>query len=402
MGNYNDNNYILTQLSQLENTGVFLWNDGIINSYQDNTGYNPLYNCRALQEYIKKRADKQSKPCILCDEHYVYFSCVKAEEGYYMVGPMSTEIFNPIGRHKFYNQYGIPEENEKNLWRFTMMEILRLTCLIAKIVTGEEYTDQELVDTNNLAAESKDKEDRERILYMLQSEEEESIHHSYMEEKRLLEMVKEGNAEEAVRMAKEMDQFVGRLAFRELDHWKNVLTVGAALCARAAIEVGVAPYIAYRISGFYIIKGTECMNAAQVLIYRNHAIEELAQCVKRIKDKRKFSVYTTQCMDYIHKHYREKIYLEDIAQNIEISVSYLSRLFKKETGICVQDYINKVKVERASNLLIYSEEPIPKIAHYVNFPSQSYFGKIFKEHTGMTPKQFRDANKPSEFIEKKK
>ncbi len=200
MVNCDDKSYILTQLSLLQNTGVFLWNENIIKSYQENTDYNPLYSCRALQKYIKERADEQSKPFILCEENQVYFSCIKAEEGYYMIGPMSTRIFNAAGRHKFYNQYGIPEENEKNLWRFTLMEILRLTCVVAKIVIEEKYSDQELVDANNLAAESKDEEDKGRILYMLQSEEEETIHHSYMEEKRLLGMVKEGNAEEAVRM----------------------------------------------------------------------------------------------------------------------------------------------------------------------------------------------------------
>jgi AraC-like DNA-binding protein len=56
-------------------------------------------------------------------------------------------------------------------------------------------------------------------------------------------------------------------------------------------------------------------------------------------------------------------------------------------------------VERAANLLIYSEEELSKIAEYVNFPSQSYFGKTFKKRKGMTPKQYRDTYKPTEFLE---
>ncbi|MCC8066683.1 MAG: helix-turn-helix transcriptional regulator, partial [Clostridiales bacterium] len=77
----------------------------------------------------------------------------------------------------------------------------------------------------------------------------------------------------------------------------------------------------------------------------------------------------------------------------------LSRLFKKETGVSIQDFINNVRVEKAANLLRYSEESLSEIAEYVNFPSQSYFGKIFRQKKQMTPKQYRELYKPTEFQE---
>lgn len=52
--------------------------------------------------------------------------------------------------------------------------------------------------------------------------------------------------------------------------------------------------------------------------------------------------------------------------------------------------------------MIYSEETLPGIAEYVNFPSQSYFGKIFKQRMEMTPKQYRELHKPAEFHGEKK
>lgn len=63
--------------------------------------------------------------------------------------------------------------------------------------------------------------------------------------------------------------------------------------------------------------------------------------------------------------------------------------------------MNDIRIERAANLLIYSEESIPRIAEYVNFPSQSYFGKIFKAKKNMTPRQYRESYKPTEFLEEK-
>ena len=109
------------------------------------------------------------------------------------------------------------------------------------------------------------------------------------------------------------------------------------------------------------------------------------------------SGYTEQCRDYVYGHYREKMYLDDIADTLGISASYLSRLFKKETGQALQDFINDVRVEKAANLLIYSDESLPRIAGYVGFPSQSYFGKVFRQRMQMTPKQYRELYKPAEF-----
>ena len=93
--------------------------------------------------------------------------------------------------------------------------------------------------------------------------------------------------------------------------------------------------------------------------------------------------------------------LSEIADILGLSETYLSRLFKKETGERLQDYIVSVRLEHAANLLKYSEESISKIAEYVNFPSQSYMGKIFKERYLLSPKQYREKNRPAEYFRKK-
>lgn len=197
-----------------------------------------------------------------------------------------------------------------------------------------------------------------------------------------------------------MDVNIGRLGESELEHWRNLSIVSVTLCARAAIEGGVIPAVSYRLSGFYINKITACKDITQILVYRNHAIEELAKRVRLQKEKSHTSSYTERCKDYVYRHYREKIYLDNIADTMGISSSYLSRLFKKETGISLQDFINDVRVEKAANLLIHSGETLPGIAEYVGFPSQSYFGKIFKQKMQITPRQYRELHKPAEFYDR--
>ena len=139
------------------------------------------------------------------------------------------------------------------------------------------------------------------------------------------------------------------------------------------------------------------MDIAQMIRYRNTAIEKLTSEVKRKLEQKHTSSYVEQSKDYVRKHYREKIYLNDIADTLGVSASYLSRLFSKETGERLQDYITRVRIERAANLLIYSDESLSKIAEYVNFPSQSYFGRVFREQMQLSPRKYREIHKPKEF-----
>ena len=90
------------------------------------------------------------------------------------------------------------------------------------------------------------------------------------------------------------------------------------------------------------------------------------------------------------QHFREKIYLGHIAENLGISGSYLSRLFKKETGVSVSAYIRSQKIDMAKNLLRFSDYSMIEIANRLSFSSQSHFIQQFREVVGMTPKKYRD------------
>ncbi|MCM1539748.1 MAG: AraC family transcriptional regulator [Blautia sp.] len=396
----NDLNYLLSHMARIFHTGVFRVQDGQPVSYEENPEYNPIYGNEAFRLTLTEAADVQEEPVIIRDDFHVLYICVKWESAYYMMGPLSTQVMSRTERHRYYRFYGVEEKWEKGLHYHTWMEALQTAGMFAKIITGKEYTDQQLVDANYQVMDSEE-EHQEQVWFDIRSEDEDIYRHTYQEERQILDAVKEGNVEAAVRLSKEMDANIGRLGQSELEHWRNLSIVAATLCARAAIEGGLMPSVAYRLSGFYINKSTVCRDVMQILIYRNHAIEELAKRVREQKDKRHTSSYTEQCKDYVYRHYREKIRLEDIADTLGISSSYLSRLFKKEMGVGLQDFINDVRVEKAANLLIYSEETLSGVAEYVNFPSQSYFGKIFKQKMQMTPKQYRELHKPAEFYDRK-
>ena len=94
-------------------------------------------------------------------------------------------------------------------------------------------------------------------------------------------------------------------------------------------------------------------------------------------------------IDYIYDNLHSKILLEDIAEKAELSDSYLSKLFHKETGVSITDYIITKRVDAAKNLLIFTEYTTSEISNFLNFSSESHFIATFKKHTGLTPKKFR-------------
>jgi YesN/AraC family two-component response regulator len=90
---------------------------------------------------------------------------------------------------------------------------------------------------------------------------------------------------------------------------------------------------------------------------------------------------------YVDEHYSEKITLESIAGSIHFSPSYISRVYKQETGITVHERIMQVKIEKSKELLLQNRT-LASIAETLNFSSESYFIKVFKEYAGRTPGQF--------------
>ncbi|GMQ62146.1 response regulator transcription factor [Vallitalea maricola] len=92
---------------------------------------------------------------------------------------------------------------------------------------------------------------------------------------------------------------------------------------------------------------------------------------------------------YIRNRYALNLRLQDVAMEIGLNDTYLSRIFKKQLGMNFSDYLNKVRLENAKELLNTKKLPIYEIAEKVGYNSESYFSRIFKQYYGITPKQYQ-------------
>ncbi|MNO48018.1 HTH-type transcriptional activator Btr [compost metagenome] len=103
----------------------------------------------------------------------------------------------------------------------------------------------------------------------------------------------------------------------------------------------------------------------------------------------KLSRTVALCQNYIFNHLYEELSLDKLAEVAGLNRSYLSLLFKKETGFTISDFIQFERIVEAKRLIELPGISLSDIATRLHFNDQSYFTKVFKKYTGTTPKQFR-------------
>lgn len=126
------------------------------------------------------------------------------------------------------------------------------------------------------------------------------------------------------------------------------------------------------------------------LVYRlcDIFIDENNRHTTNILRNRQRAMYE-QFMLLLNKHHCQEHSIKFYADQICISPKYLSAVIKQISGRSAAEWIDEYVILEAKNLLRYSTMNIQEIAYYLNFSTQSFFGKYFKHLTGMTPGQYR-------------
>lgn len=96
-----------------------------------------------------------------------------------------------------------------------------------------------------------------------------------------------------------------------------------------------------------------------------------------------------RAMDYVEKHYREKIQISELAAACHLSETHFRRVFGQSMHMSPLEYINLVRVEAACRLLRTTNDPIQDIALHCGFSTLPSFNRNFKDYTGTTPQQWR-------------
>lgn len=118
-------------------------------------------------------------------------------------------------------------------------------------------------------------------------------------------------------------------------------------------------------------------------------IHEQNISIKPIKKKEKSkTVLANSIKYYLESHHSEDISLDSLSSSMYISPTYMSKLFKEETGESPINYLIKIRMEKAKILLIKKELSIKEIANAVGYQDAYHFSKLFKKYTGISPSDY--------------
>lgn len=182
---------------------------------------------------------------------------------------------------------------------------------------------------------------------------------------------------------------MGKLSENPLQNIRYHFVVTAAMITRYCVYAGMEQEKAYGLSDFYILKMDKCKTIEEVSKLHDTMCLDMCRQMNIVKSSQVLSKPIVLCLDYIYKHIHYRITLKELADYLELSESYLSKLFSKEMGRPLSDYILNLKIEKAKNLLQYSEYSIGDIANYLSFSSQSHFIQVFQKKNGLTPYRYR-------------
>lgn len=154
--------------------------------------------------------------------------------------------------------------------------------------------------------------------------------------------------------------------------------------ARSAIHLGVCEYM---VKPLNVKKFIELLGRLKALLdsrggntedaYTDDGKGSSNQAVAKVKK-------------YVHENIGDDLSLTKLASTVNLSANYLSVLFKTETGLKYTDYVLKIRMEKAKDLLANSEFKIYEISELCGYSNVKHFISVFKKYTGTTPMQYKN------------
>lgn len=216
---------------------------------------------------------------------------------------------------------------------------------------------------------------------------------SLEDEYRLYEAIASGNTEYVkhdMTATWEKYQFPKLYADDELKNIRYSFTTFAALVSRYCAKNGLEQEKSYSLNSFYVRKMDSLKNKKEMIqLFQTMALD-YCQKMKDLSKNNTYSKAIVLCLDYIYAHMQDRITIKTLSEHLGLSESYLSKLFHKEVGVTLSQYIMDLKLEKAKNLLQYSEFSVIDIANYLSFSSQSHFIQTFQKSVGLTPLKYRN------------
>ena len=173
---------------------------------------------------------------------------------------------------------------------------------------------------------------------------------------------------------------------------KNYCIIMNTLLRKAAEKGGVHPMYLDSTSSSFAVRIEQVHSLENILPLMTEMFRNYCRLVRKhsLKD---YSPPVQKVLTYVDANLAGSLSLCTLAQTLNVSSSYLSTLFKKETGSTLTEYINRQRVKHAMHLLESTRLQIQTVAQHCGIVDVQYFSRIFKRIAGKTPKEYRESLK---------
>lgn len=216
-----------------------------------------------------------------------------------------------------------------------------------------------------------------------------SIEERYELEEKMLDAITCGDQDKASRYYNLFKTYrVTPRTENALVNRKNLMIIFNTLCRKSVQKGHVHPVYIDDLSTRFGIRINQARSMTELDAIDNEMVHKYCLLVRNHSMKN-YSQIVQHCITHVDFHYAEPLTLAFFADMCHVTKSYLSSLFKKETGINLTDYIHSVRIRHSLLLLNSTTLPIHVVAAGCGYADVNYFIKIFKRINGISPKQYR-------------
>lgn len=358
-------------------------------------GYQPAadpFSASEIRRPVLLTAERLGKPFISIEADFCAYGALRGSDAVLIVvGPVMLRQLSNHEAEEFAFKHQI-SPRDVMLNTASLAQIAAILSLVNYALAGEQLPEEAISIDNAYKPQASTLNESDVKSYILQNVENNVTHVTVQNEVLYLQLIREGNVESIISRGTQSINLnsIGILAKNPFKHYEYMICTSIALATRAAIEGGLDQQTAYSMSDLYLQRLELCNTIDDIIKVQQDMTLAFARQVRKSKESRSAKSYVEKCKIIIANNLSKPIELEEIAEKVGVNKAYLARKFKSETGMGVMQYLRSKRIEAATRMLKYSDEPIASIASYFCFSSQSHFGLVFREIMQMSPQKYRD------------
>ena len=383
---------------------------GLCRFLQEASGdYSP---CHQTRIYASRQSDQLGEGYIFsCPAGLINFSVPILENGIFkgavIAGPLIMDFPDEIMADEIIKKFNLTlgSRGKLNTYLKTLQiiepsRVTHLSKLLFTAVTSVMHNDKNALQERHL--KHTQQVEISQSIHDLKYEDENNMKENpskvsrsfypYETEKELLLRVKNGDIIGAKSI---LNDLIGHILFSSAGDIAVIKSQTLELCtllSRAVVESGGDPNQIFGLNRDFIIEMNDLNNIEDLSFWLIKVLDKFTENIFYISESKNASIIQ-KAISFINENYMRHISLDSVADHVHLNPSYFSTLFKKELDLNFSSYLNKTRIEQAKLLLKNSDLSILEIALSTGFEEQSYFTKVFKAVTKLTPKEYKQKSR---------